>query len=43
MAYGFSLDDALPWDKDASEKIAHFEAISRQAHKGLWPIWLGEK
>ena len=25
------------------EKMAHFEAISRQARKGLWPDWLGER
>ena len=43
LAYGYELGSPPDWDKDASEKIAHFEAISRQAHKGLWPDWLGEK
>jgi endonuclease YncB( thermonuclease family) len=43
LAYGFGLDDALAWDKDASAKIAHFEALARQARKGLWPIWLGDR
>jgi endonuclease YncB( thermonuclease family) len=42
FAYGFELGSPPDWDKDASEKIAHFEAISRQGHKGLWPGWLGE-
>ena len=42
FAYGFGLEAPPPWDKDASAKIAHFEAISRQARKGLWPDWLGE-
>lgn len=43
FAYGFGLESPPPWDKDASEKIAHFEALSRQARKGLWPDWLGER
>jgi len=43
FAFGFGLDSPPPWDKDASEKIAHFEALSRQARKGLWPDWLGER
>jgi endonuclease YncB( thermonuclease family) len=42
FAYGSGLGAPPAWDKDASEKIAHFEAISRQARKGLWPGWLGE-
>lgn len=42
-AYGFDLDSPPEWDKEASEKVAHFEAISRQARKGLWPLWLGEQ
>jgi endonuclease YncB( thermonuclease family) len=42
FAYGSGLGSPPEWDKDASEKIAHFEAISRQARKGLWPDWLGE-
>ena len=43
FAYGFGLDSPPDGDKDASEKIAHFEAISRQGRKGLWPDWLGER
>jgi endonuclease YncB( thermonuclease family) len=42
-AYAFNLDDVLSWDKDASAKMAHFEALARQARKGLWPYWLGEQ
>ena len=40
--YGFGLGAALAWDSEASARYAHFEAISRQARKGLWPLWLGE-
>ena len=43
FAYGFGLEAPPPWDKDASAKIAHFEALSRQARKGLWPDWLGDR
>lgn len=43
FAYGSGLGSPPEWDKDASEKIAHFEAISRQARKGLWSEWLGER
>jgi endonuclease YncB( thermonuclease family) len=43
MAYGFDLTNVPAWDKDAAEKMAHFEALARQARKGLWPDWLGEQ
>ncbi len=43
MAYGFELEKAPPWDASASARYAHYEAIARQAHKGLWPQWLEEK
>lgn len=43
FAYGVDLADPPPADKDAGEKMAHFESLSRQARKGLWPEWLGEK
>ena len=42
-AFGFELNLAPDWDKDAGEKVAHFEALARQARKGLWPDWLGEE
>jgi len=42
-AYGFDLGSPPDGDKDASEKLAHFEALARQARKGLWPEWLGER
>lgn len=42
FAYGSGLGMPPEWDKDAGERIAHFEAISRQARKGLWSEWLGE-
>lgn len=40
LAYGYDLDEALPWDDAASDRYAHYEALARQAHKGLWPGWL---
>jgi endonuclease YncB( thermonuclease family) len=43
FAYGVGLEAPPAWDKDAGEKIAHFEALSRQARKGLWLEWLGER
>ena len=42
-AYGFELGLPPDWDRDASERIAHFEALARLARKGLWPEWLGER
>jgi len=42
-AYGFDLNLSPDWDKDAGEKVAHFEALARQTRRGLWPDWLGEK
>ena len=42
-AFGFDLNLVPEWDKDAGEKIAHFESLARQARKGLWLDWLGEK
>lgn len=43
LAYGFDLADVPVWDKDAGAKMAHFEALARQARKGLWPVWLGDR
>lgn len=43
FAYGYGLEAPPSWDKDASAKIAHFESISRQARKGLWADWLGDR
>ena len=43
FAYGVYLDGTLPWDKTASERYGYHEGLARQARKGLWPIWLGEK
>jgi endonuclease YncB( thermonuclease family) len=43
FAYGFELGSPPDWDKDASERIAHFEAIARQGRKGLWSDWLDER
>jgi len=43
LAYSFYLDETLSWDKTASERYGYHEALARQARKGLWPTWLGEK
>lgn len=43
MAYGFRLDEALPWEPRASQRYAGAEAEARKAKRGLWPVWLGEK
>lgn len=43
FAYGLDFNAVPDWDKDAAEKVAHFEALARQARKGLWPVWLGEQ
>jgi len=43
MAYGFSLDETLPWEARASQRYATAEAEARKQRQGLWKIWLGEK
>jgi endonuclease YncB( thermonuclease family) len=43
MAYGFHLDDTLPWEPRAGQRYADAEVEARKAKRGLWPVWLGEK
>jgi endonuclease YncB( thermonuclease family) len=43
MAYGFSLDETLPWEARASQRYATAEAEARKQRQGLWKEWLGEK
>lgn len=43
MAYGFSLDETMPWEPKASQRYADAEYDARQQRRGLWPVWLGEK
>jgi endonuclease YncB( thermonuclease family) len=43
MAYGFDLDEALPWESRAGQRYADAEFEARKARKGLWPVWLGDK
>jgi len=43
MAYGFHLEEILPWEPRASQRYAGAEAEARKAKRGLWPIWLGDK
>jgi len=43
MAYGFELDDALPWESRAGQRYADAEFEARKARKGLWPAWLGDQ
>lgn len=43
MAYGFNLDETLPWESRASQRYATAEAGARKERRGLWKEWLGEK
>lgn len=43
MAYGFQLDETLPWESRASQRYATAEAAARKQRRGLWKDWLGEK
>jgi endonuclease YncB( thermonuclease family) len=43
MAYGLSLNEALPWEPRAGQRYATGEAEARKQRRGLWPEWLGEK
>jgi endonuclease YncB( thermonuclease family) len=43
MAYGFDLDETLPWESRAGQRYADAEFEARKARKGLWPVWLGDK
>jgi endonuclease YncB( thermonuclease family) len=43
MAYGFSLNETLPWESRAGQRYATAEAEARKQRRGLWPEWLGEK
>ena len=43
MAYGFNLEETLPWEARASQRYATAEAEARKQRQGLWKEWLGEK
>lgn len=43
LAYGFHLDETLPWEARASQRYAAAEAQAREKRLGLWKDWLGEK
>jgi endonuclease YncB( thermonuclease family) len=43
MAYGFALDETLPWESRASQRYATAEVEARKQRQGLWKEWLGEK
>ena len=43
LAYGFHLEEALPWEPRAGQRYAGAETEARKAGRGLWPAWLGEK
>lgn len=43
MAYGFSLNETLPWEPRAGQRYAAAEAEARKQRRGLWPEWLAEK
>lgn len=42
MAYGFYLEETLPWEPKASQRYATAEVEARKARRGLWSAWLGE-
>ncbi|MBI3196790.1 MAG: thermonuclease family protein, partial [Rhodospirillales bacterium] len=37
MAWGFHLEESLPWEPRASQRYAGAEAEARKAKHGLWP------
>ena len=43
VAYGFNLDETLPWEARASQRYATAEAEARKQRRGLWREWLGDK
>lgn len=43
MAYGYYLEEALPWDADTGARYAEREVRAQEARTGLWRHWLGEK
>ena len=43
LAYGFHLEEVLPWEPRAGQRYAGAETEARKAGRGLWPAWLGEK
>ncbi|CAN5912919.1 hypothetical protein BH11PSE3_BH11PSE3_39900 [soil metagenome] len=42
LAYGFRLDEILPWETRASQRYASAEAEARKQGRGLWKEWLGD-
>jgi len=40
-AYGYWLEDALPWDADAGRRYDAAENRARRERAGLWPTWAG--
>lgn len=43
MAYGWRLDETLPWETRAGQRYGTAESLARENKVGLWPLWLGEK
>ena len=43
MAYGFALDETLPWESRASQRHATAEAEARKQRQRPRKQWLGEK
>lgn len=42
MAYGFYLEELLPWEPRASGRYSTAEAEARKQRRGLWKDWLGD-
>lgn len=40
QAYGFYLEDTLPWDTDAGTRYIGEERAARERKRGLWQEWM---
>ena len=43
MAYGWHLDETLPWETRAGQRYGTAKSLAREKRTGLWPLWLDEK
>ena len=43
MAYGWHLDETLPWETRAGQRYGTAKSPAREKRTGLWPLWLDKK
>lgn len=43
LAYGYYLEEALPWDVDTGARYAEAEVRAQEGRHGLWRLWLGDR